>query len=80
MLDAAERWLERGLRLLAYAGGLVLVGLAALVIFEVFMRYFYGGLTEGQNPADALRQAMVSLRESYPHPYYWAPFVLTGRP
>lgn len=42
MLDAAERWLERGLRLLAYAGGLVLVGLAALVIYEVFMRYFFG--------------------------------------
>ena len=45
-----------------------------------FMRHFYGRLTEEREPAGALRHAMVSLRESYPHPYYWAPFVLTGRP
>lgn len=41
MLDAFERGFERFLRLLAYAGGLVLVGLAVLVLYEVFMRYFF---------------------------------------
>lgn len=42
MLDTIERWFERGLRLLAYAGGLILAGLAVLVIYEIFMRYFFG--------------------------------------
>ena len=42
MLDAFERGFERFLRLLAYAGGLVLVGLAVLVLYEIFMRYFFG--------------------------------------
>ena len=42
MLDAFERGLERALRLLAYAGGLILAGLALLVIYEIFMRYFFG--------------------------------------
>lgn len=42
MLDSIERAFERVLRLLAYAGGLILAGLALLVIYEVFMRYFFG--------------------------------------
>ncbi|MEM6636546.1 MAG: TRAP transporter small permease [Pseudomonadota bacterium] len=42
MLDAFERGFERFLRLLAYAGGLVLTALAILVLYEIFMRYFFG--------------------------------------
>lgn len=42
MLDAFERKFEKGLRLLAYAGGLVLAGLAALIIYEICARYFFG--------------------------------------
>ena len=42
MLDAFERRFEQGLRLLAYAGGLVLVGLAVLIIYEIGARYFFG--------------------------------------
>ena len=42
MLDAFERRFEHFLRLLAYAGGLVLVGLAVLVIYEICARYFFG--------------------------------------
>ena len=41
-LSQVERGFERGLRLLAYAGGLVLVGLMLMVIYEITMRYFYG--------------------------------------
>lgn len=44
------------------------------------MSLFYRRLTEGSRPASALRHAMVTLRELHPHPYYWAPFVLTGTP
>ncbi len=43
-----------------------------------FMRRFYGRLTAGLAPAAAVREAMIALRNDYPHPYYWAPFVLTG--
>ena len=42
MLDRFERGFERFLRLLAYAGGLILVALALLVLYEIFMRYFFG--------------------------------------
>lgn len=42
MLERIEYWFERALRLLAYAGGVVLIGLMLLVVYEVFMRYFYG--------------------------------------
>jgi TRAP-type C4-dicarboxylate transport system permease small subunit len=42
MLDAFERKFEKGLRLLAYAGGLVLAGLAVLIIYEICARYFFG--------------------------------------
>ena len=42
MLVAIERGLERALRLIAYVGGAVLVGLVLLVIYEIVMRYFFG--------------------------------------
>ena len=45
-----------------------------------FMRRFYEHLTAGSEPARALRQAMRDLREEYPSPYYWAPFILVGQP
>ena len=35
-------------------------------------------MAAGESPAAALRAAMLFLRESHPHPYHWAPFVLTG--
>ncbi|HZQ52371.1 MAG TPA: CHAT domain-containing tetratricopeptide repeat protein [Bryobacteraceae bacterium] len=44
-----------------------------------FMKDFYGQLTLGRRKADAVRTAMLNLRERYAHPYYWAPFKLTGR-
>jgi CHAT domain-containing protein len=43
---------------------------------------FYGQLAAGSGKAEALRQAKLELRrnERFGHPYYWAPFVLVGRP
>ena len=29
--------------------------------------------------ATALRAAQLTMRERYPHPFYWAPFILTGK-
>jgi len=42
------------------------------------MRGFYSRLEGDRNKASALRDAMRELRESHPHPYYWAPFALIG--
>jgi len=42
------------------------------------MERFYVHLRDGMSKAEALRQAQLDTRERYPHPYYWAGFVLTG--
>jgi CHAT domain-containing protein len=44
-----------------------------------FMKLFYGKLGKNSNKAEALRHAMAELRREYPHPFYWAPFVLVGK-
>jgi CHAT domain-containing protein len=44
-----------------------------------FMVAFYTRLQDGMEKASALQGAMLELRERYPHPYYWAPFLLIGK-
>jgi CHAT domain-containing protein len=44
------------------------------------MRLFYAGLKQGLTKRAALRQAQLGVKETYPHPYYWAPFILMGAP
>ena len=41
-----------------------------------FMKAFYSRLFNRPDRALALREAMVEIRQQYPHPYYWAPFIL----
>ncbi|QIN80461.1 CHAT domain-containing protein [Rubrobacter marinus] len=43
------------------------------------MRDWYRRLREGEGRAAALRAAQLEIKKGYPHPYYWAPFVLTGK-
>lgn len=43
-----------------------------------FMKAFYQNL-EKLPKHEALRQAQIRTRQSYPHPFYWAAFQLTGR-
>ena len=45
----------------------------------LFMSYFYAHLQKTPDKAAALRNAMLELRVEYPHPYFWAPFTLTGQ-
>jgi CHAT domain-containing protein len=45
-----------------------------------FMVAFYFFLKHSPTKADALRAAQRLIRKKYPHPYYWAAFVLTGDP
>jgi CHAT domain-containing protein len=40
---------------------------------------WYERLRDGEGRAAALRAAQLELKERYPHPYYWAPFVLVGK-
>jgi tetratricopeptide (TPR) repeat protein len=44
------------------------------------MQRFYTHLETGLGPALAMRRAQTDLRREYPHPYYWAPFLVIGRP
>src|SRR6476661_6635735 len=44
-----------------------------------FMRDFYQGYRESANKANALRTAVIKLKEKHRHPYYWAAFALVGK-
>ncbi len=44
-----------------------------------FMTAFYQRMKNGESKASAMQQAMFELRDRFPHPYYWAPFTLTGK-
>jgi CHAT domain-containing protein len=41
---------------------------------------FYDRLASGDHPAEALRQAQITLRRNNPHAYYWAGFQVFGAP
>jgi len=42
------------------------------------MAAFYRRLAAGQTKVSALQEAQQEVRERYPHPFYWAGFVLVG--
>jgi CHAT domain-containing protein len=46
---------------------------------RVLMESYYRNLLEGQGRGTALRQAMLKLRQTQPHPHYWAPFIALGQ-
>lgn len=48
---------------------------------ELMVR-FYEHLTQGMDKTESLRQAKLELLEEgrLAHPYYWAPFILIGKP
>jgi CHAT domain-containing protein len=45
----------------------------------LFMKGFYQGLSKGQTKPEALRRAMLDVKAEFPHPYFWAPFILLGK-
>jgi len=44
-----------------------------------FMTHFYRRLAGGEEKAASVQGAMKDLRQHYPHPYHWAPFLLIGK-
>jgi CHAT domain-containing protein len=77
-----------GDELLGLARGLFRAGAASLLLtlWEVpdqsaaeFMKLFYDRALAAPNRADALREAILEVRERFPHPLDWAPFVLVGK-
>ena len=42
------------------------------------MEFYYSNLLAGQGRAFALREAMLALRRTRPHPHDWAPFIALG--
>jgi CHAT domain-containing protein len=64
------------------AGATTLVASLWLVQDETtpeLMNLWYEHLSTGFGRAAALRKAQLTLKDKYPHPYYWAPFVLIGQ-
>jgi len=47
---------------------------------SILMKTFYVNLKRGLSKAAALQAAQIATRKRYPHPFYWAAFVLTGDP
>jgi CHAT domain-containing protein/tetratricopeptide (TPR) repeat protein len=45
----------------------------------LLMSEFYKEWQKGANKAQALQSAMRSVREVFPHPFHWAPFILAGK-
>jgi CHAT domain-containing protein len=44
------------------------------------MTEFYRQWQSSPSKAGALRSAMLAIRDRYPNPFFWAPFLLVGRP
>ncbi len=45
-----------------------------------FMRSFYMHLNKGGRRIEAVYAAMRQTRKEFPHPFYWAPYILFGSP
>jgi len=43
------------------------------------MSRFYHAWKDGATKSQALRASMIALRDEYPDPFYWAPFLLVGK-
>lgn len=68
-------------RAFLYAGaGSVIVSLWSVDALSTkeLMFEFYSLIKSGKNRATALQEAQKKIMKTYPHTYYWAPFILTG--
>ena len=71
--------LVRGFLAAGARGMIVSLWPADDVATSALMMAFYAALQSGRNLGAALRQAQMTVRESFPHPYHWAAFRLHRR-
>lgn len=45
-----------------------------------FMKEFYTALSSGRRKMEAWQSALLRTKEKWPHPFYWGPFLLIGKP
>jgi CHAT domain-containing protein len=91
VLSACETGMSavwEGDELLGLARGFLYAGTPSLVVSlwtvndrstAQLMRHFYEGLQNGLSKSRALQEAMLQVKTFFPHPYYWAPFILMGK-
>jgi CHAT domain-containing protein len=91
VLSACETGMStvwEGDELLGLARGFLYAGTPSLLISlwtvndrttAQLMRRFYEGLSRGLSNSWALQEAMIEVKARFPHPYYWAPFILMGK-
>ncbi|MEZ4861128.1 MAG: CHAT domain-containing tetratricopeptide repeat protein [Caldilineaceae bacterium] len=73
ILGLARAFLGAGASTLVVSQWMVQDEAAAMLMAD-----FYTHLASGLQPDAALRLAQLSVKQSYAHPYYWAPFVIMG--
>ena len=82
----SEVW--EGDELLGLARGFLYAGTPSLVVSlwrvndrstAQLMRRFYQGLQNGLSKSRAIQEAVIEVKARFPHPYYWAPFILMGK-
>jgi CHAT domain-containing protein/predicted negative regulator of RcsB-dependent stress response len=44
----------------------------------MLMKNFFEELKRGSSEAEAMQKAELRVMQRYPHPYYWAPFIVVG--
>lgn len=91
VLSACETGMSavwEGDELLGLARGFLYAGTPSLVVSlwtvndrstAQMMRRFYEELQAGASKSRALQQAILEVKKDFPHPYYWAPFILMGK-
>jgi CHAT domain-containing protein len=91
VLSACETGMSaiwEGDELLGLARGFLYAGTPSLLVSlwtvhdrstAKLMRRFYEGLARGLSKSRALQDAMISVLSEFPHPYYWAAFILLGK-
>ncbi|MCA9994359.1 MAG: CHAT domain-containing protein [Anaerolineales bacterium] len=73
ILGLSRAFLGAGAAALAVSLWLVEDKTTALLMADWYQRL------QQHRMAAALRAAQLALKEQYPHPYYWAPFILVGK-
>lgn len=88
--ESGQSQIQNGDELIGLARAFLSAGAVSLVVSlwvvqdettAAFMSDWYQELRRQTPPnrAAALRAAQLKLKSQYPHPYYWAPFVLIGQ-